>query len=202
MIWTSCKPAFAVLALSAAAAGCGGTSDAQPIGAKSTPVPESTPGKDKPAPARSSDDPITVKGRMGDSLTLLGSGLNDDPNDHSKTKIKVRLKAVRGPFKGFQIPGNRALIGVELEFTNVGAKRYDDPLPDGTLTVAGGESGEQTNLIPLSGANPCDNRSLKLKTGQSTRTCIAFDIPKREKPLALEYVADSGYGDKALWSLR
>ena len=196
------RPAFAVLALSAAVAGCGGTSDAQPIGAKSTPASASTPCSDKPAPARSGDDPITVKGRMGDALTLLGSGLNDDPSDHSKTKIKVRLTGVRGPFKGFRIPGNRELIGVELKFTNVGAKRYDDPVPDGTLTVAGGETGEQTNLIPLSGANPCDNRSLKLKAGQSQSTCIAFDIPKKEKPMALEYVADSGYGDKALWSLR
>jgi hypothetical protein len=197
------KPAFAVLALSAAFAGCGGgaSSDA-PIGAKPTGGPESTPGQDKAAKARSGDDPVTVKGKMGDSLTLVGSGLNDDPSDHSKTKIKVRLQAVRGPFKGFQIPSNRALIGVELEFTNVGAKRYDDPLPDGTLTVAGGESGKQTNLIPLSGANPCDNRSLKLKAGQSKSTCIAFEIPKREKPLALEYVSDSGYGDTGLWSLR
>ena len=196
------KPAFAVLVLSAACAGCGGTSDDAPIGAKSTPVPESTPAKDKGAAARAGDDPITVKGKLGESLTLLGSGLNDNPDDHSKTKIKVRLKAVRGPFKGFQIPGNRELIGVELQFTNMGAKRYDDPQPDGTLTVAGGESGKQTNLIPLSGANPCDNKSLKLGKGQSQSTCIAFDIPKQEKPMALEYVSDSGYGDTALWSLR
>lgn len=198
------RPAvLALVTVGTALAGCGGTSDDQPVAtaaAKSTAT--ATPGKDKPAPGRSGDDPITVKGRMGDALTLLGSGLNDDPDDHTKTKIKVRLKAVRGPFKGFQIPASRALIGVELEFTNVGAKRYDDPQPDGTLTVAGGESGKQTNLIPLSGGNPCDNQSLKLAKGQSRSTCIAFDIPKKEKPLALEYVSDSGYGDTALWSLR
>ena len=193
---------LALLSVGTALAGCGGTSDPKPVSATSTPAPESTPGQDKSAPARSGDDPITVKGKMGDALTLLGSGLNDDPDDHSKTKVKVRLKAVRGPFKGFQIPASRELVGVELEFTNVGAKRYDDPQPDGTLTVAGGESGKQTNLIPLSGANPCDNQSLKLAKGQSRTTCIAFDVPKREKPMALEYVSDSGYGDTALWSLR
>jgi len=195
-------PVLALLALGTALAACGGTSDDKPVAAKSSPVPESTPGKEVKSPKRSGDDPITVKGRLGDALTLVGSGLNDDPNDHTRTKIKVRLKGVRGPFKGFQIPSNRALIGVELEFTNVGAKLYDDPAPDGTLTVAGGESGKQTNLIPLSGANPCDNKSLKLAKGQSKSTCIAFDIPKREKPMALEYVADNGYGDTGLWSLR
>ena len=193
---------LALLALGTALAACGGGGDDKPVAAKSSPVPESTPGKEVSSPKRSSDDPITVKGKLGDALTLVGSGLNDDPDDHSKTKIKVRLKGVRGPFKGFQIPSNRALVGVELEFTNVGAKLYDDPQPDGTLTVAGGESGKQTNLIPLSGANPCDNKSLKLHQGQSKSTCIAFDVPKREQPMALEYVADNGYGDTGLWSLR
>jgi hypothetical protein len=196
-------PRIALLVgLGIALAACGGTSDDKPVALKSSPAPESTPGKDVKSPKRTSEDPITVKGELGDALTLVGSGLNDDPNDHSKTRIKVRLKGVRGPFKGFQIPSNRALIGVELEFTNVGPKLYDDPAPDGTLTVAGGESGKQTNLIPLSGGNPCDNKSLKLAKGQSKSTCIAFDIPKREKPLALEYVADNGYGDTGLWSLR
>jgi hypothetical protein len=48
----------------------------------------------------------------------------------------------------------------------------------------------------------CDNTSRKLAKGQSPSTGIAFDIPKQRKPLVVEYVSGSGYGDTVLWSPR
>jgi hypothetical protein len=147
------------------------------------------------------EDVLTLKGAVGDTLALEGSGLNDDVNDHTKTKIRVTLKAMKGPFKGFDIPANRKLIGVVLRFTNTGKLRYDDALPQGKLTLKGGESGKQTSLIPIGGPNPCVNPSLKLKTGQAKNVCIAFEVPKRARAQAFEYVTDSGYGDTGLWTL-
>jgi hypothetical protein len=114
----------------------------------------------------------------------------------------VTLKGMRGPFTGFDVPAGRELIGVELHFRNVGTLRYDDAQPHGQLTVEGGESGQQTSLIPVGGSNPCVDPSLKLKTGQSKDACLAFEVPKSEKPMAFEYVSDAGYGDTGLWSLR
>jgi hypothetical protein len=109
---------------------------------------------------------------------------------------------VRGPFKDASIPAGQQLIGVELRFQNVGRLRYEDAQPHGQLTLAGGESGKQLLLIPLGGANPCHTPSVKLKTGQSKTACLAFQVPKAEKPQAFEYVTDDGYGDTGLWSLR
>jgi hypothetical protein len=147
------------------------------------------------------EDVMTLKGAVGDTLALEGSGLNDDVNDHTKTKIRVTLKAIKGPFTGFQIPSNRKLIGVVLQFTNTGKLRYDDALPSGQLSLKGGESGKQTNLIPVGGPNPCVDPSLKLKTGQAKNVCIAFEVPKRARAEAFEYVTDSGYGDTGFWTL-
>ena len=194
--------ALALLGIGTGLAGCGSAPDPVPTG---TPVPESTVAAKAtvaPKSGAASKDPVTVKGRVGTPLILRGAGLNDDPEDHRKTRVKVTLLAVRGPFSGFDVPQGRELIGVDLEFENLGKLRYDDALPGGQLTVAGGESGKQTSLIPFGGRNPCDDKSLKLRTGQSKRTCIAFEVPKRNKPQVLQYVADNGYGDTALWKLR
>jgi hypothetical protein len=108
---------------------------------------------------------------------------------------------MRGPFKGFDVAGSRQLIGIVLKVTNVGSLKYDDPLPGGQLTGASGESGKQTSLIPFGGKNPCDNPSLKLRKGQSRNVCIAFEVPKADKPRTFEYATDSGYGDTGLWKL-
>ena len=147
-------------------------------------------------------DAVTVKGRLGDTLALQGSGLNDGSSDHTKTRIRVTLKGVKGPFKGFDVPKDRKLIGVELRFVNVGNLVYDNPLPQGELTVAGGENAKQTNLIAIGRESPCDNPSVKLRAGQSKNVCIAFDVPKAEKPQSFQYVADHGFGDTGLWALR
>src|SRR3954452_9351159 len=192
--------ALVLLGLGTGLAGCG-SGGAEPGGAESTVAAKAT-ATAKPKTGPDSDDPVTVKGTVGDALILNGSGLNDDPNDHRKTRVKVTLKGVRGPLSGFDVPKGRALIGVELEFENLGRLRYDEAQPQGQLTVAGGETGKQTSLIPLSGRNPCDNKSLKLRTGQARVTCIAFEVPKGEKPQAFEYVTDVGYGDTGLWRLR
>jgi hypothetical protein len=147
------------------------------------------------------DGPQTLKGAVGDALALQGSGLNDDPNDHTKTKVKVKLTAVRGPFKGFDIPSDHKLVGVVLQIANVGQMRYSDPLPDGVLTLDSGKPGKQTSLIAVGRPNPCANPSLKLDAGESKRVCIAYEIPKRATPRAFKYVTDSGYGDTGQWSL-
>jgi hypothetical protein len=190
------------LGLALILAGCGSSDkpaakSQAALAAAATTTPTATAGGDD-----GRKDPITVKGRVGDTLTLLGAGLNDDPSDKRKTKIKVTLKGMRGPFKGYELPAGRELIGVVLHFVNIGELVYDDPQPNGQLTVAGGETGKQTNLIQLNGGkDPCDDASLKLSTGKSKDVCIAFDVPKAEKPEALQYVSDSGYGDTALWQL-
>jgi hypothetical protein len=206
------KPALllAILALPAAAAGCGGSGREQRAAAASPrPTATASPADVATASAHRRDtdrdgipDAITVKGRRGDTLVLEGSGLNDGAGDHRKTKIRVTLKGLRGPIKGFDIPAGHELIGVVLRFQGVGRLRYDDAQPHGQLTLRSGESGKQTSLIPIGGSNPCDDPSLKLRTGQSKTACLAFEIPASGKPMAFEYVADDGYGDTGLWKLR
>jgi hypothetical protein len=198
---------LALLATGAALTACGSGEKPARASATSSPVPKPAdpPAKQGPKSVDTDGDgiadPVTVKGRVGDTLILDGSGLNDDPADHRKTRIKVTLQGLRGPFPGFDVAKGRELIGVELRFTNLGRLRYDDAQPHGQLTVAGGESGKQTNLIPLGGTNPCVNPSLKLRKGQSKSACLAFDVPKADKPKAIEYVSDDGYGDTGLWRL-
>ena len=94
------------------------------------------------------------------------------------------------------------MIGVELRFVNVGKLVYHNPLPQGELTVASGENAKQTNLIAIGRKSPCENPSVKLGAGRSKNVCIAFDVPKAEKPRSFQYVADHGFGDTGLWALR
>jgi hypothetical protein len=199
----------AALGLAAALAGCGSSAEstaAPSATAASQAVKSSSAVKTGASDRPDSDgngipDVITVKGKVGDTLALQGSGLNDDPKDHSKTKIRVTLQGLRGPFKGFDIPKGRQLIGIELRFVNTGKLVYDNPQPHGELTVAGGETGKQTSLIAIGRKSPCDNPSVKLQTGQAKNVCIAFEVPKAEKPMSFQYVSDSGYGDTGLWAL-
>jgi hypothetical protein len=207
---------LATATLAAVLAGCGASPAPKPVAATGTPAatatatatPTATPGKLKRSSAHRADtdgdgipDAITVKGKIGDTLALLGSGLHDNVNDHVKTRVHVTLEGVRGPFSGFQVPSGHELIGVVLRFTNVGRLRYDDAQPHGQLTLKGGESGKQTDLISGAAANPCANPELKLRHGQSKTACLAFEIPRSEKPQVFEYVTDDGYGDTGLWSL-
>jgi hypothetical protein len=203
---------IAALGLAAVLAACGSSTEqdtATTQAAKTTKETKETTGTLKKGTAKREDadnngipDAITVKGRTGDTLALQGSGLNDGSSDHTKTRIRVTLRGVKGPFKGFDIPKGRQLIGVELRFVNVGKLVYDNPLPQGELTVASGENAKQTNLIAIGRKSPCDNPSVKLKAGQSKNVCIAFDVPKAEKPKSFQYVADHGFGDTGLWALR
>jgi hypothetical protein len=199
----------ALLALVPAACGGGSESYSEApetaVAAKtSTPAATATPpaktAKDRPdADGDGIPDAVTLKGRLGDTLTLEGAGLN---TGHRKSKIRVTLQRMKGPFQGFKVANDRQLIGVVLKVKNVGKLSYDDPLPSGQLTGASGESGKQTSLIPFGGSNPCDNPSLKLKTGQSTSVCIAFEVPKSDKPRTFEFGTDSGFGDTGLWKLK
>jgi hypothetical protein len=198
---------LAALSLAAVLAGCGSSSE-QTAAPAATHAAKSTSSAVKSGQSKRPDsdgngipDVITVKGKIGDTLALQGSGLNDDPKDHSKTRIRVTLKAVTGPFKGFDIPKNRQLVGVQLRFVNTGKLAYNNPQPQGQLTVAGGETGKQTSLIAIGRKSPCDNPRVKLQTGQSKNVCIAFEVPKADKPLSFQYVSDSGYGDTGLWAL-
>jgi hypothetical protein len=201
--------ATALLALTLTA--CGGGSEnysEQPetaVAAKATaPAATATPpaktAKSRPdADGDGVPDAVTLKGKLGDTLTLEGAGLNAD---HQKSKIRVTLQGMKGPFQGFKVANDRKLIGVVLKVKNVGKLKYDDPLPGGKLTGASGESGKQTSLIPFGTANPCDNPSLKLKSGQSKSVCIAFEVPKADKPRTFEFGTDSGFGDTGLWKLK
>lgn len=144
-------------------------------------------------------DAVTLKGKLGDTLTLEGAGLNAG---HRKSKIRVTLQGMKGPFQGFKVANDRKLIGVVLKVKNVGKLSYDDPVPSGQLTGASGESGKQTSLIPFGATNPCDNPSLKLIAGQSRSVCIAFEVPKADKPRTFEFGTDSGFGDTGLWKLK
>jgi hypothetical protein len=202
--------AVSLAALAVGAAGCGSSDAPQKAAAKepaaATAAPPAKTAK-KASARKDSDgngipDVMTIKGAVGDTLALEGSGLNDNVKDHRKTKIRVTFKGLAGPFKNYDVPAGRKLIGVQLHFTNTGKLRYDDALPQGELTIKGGETGKQTGLIPLSGKNPCENPSLKLKKGQSKDVCIAFEVPKKGKPQAFQYVTDHGYGDTGLWKLR
>jgi hypothetical protein len=197
-------------ALAAAVAGCGSSPrPAASHNATPTASATATPAKVKHGGSHRTDsdgdgipDAITVRGKAGDTFALQGSGLHDNVSDHTKTRIRVTLQGVRGPFKDTSIPAGQKVIGVELRFHNVGKLRYEDAQPHGQLTLRGGESGKQLILIPLGGTNPCDTPSVKLKTGQSRTACLAFEIPKAGRPQAFEYVSDDGYGDTGLWSLR
>ena len=116
--------------------------------------------------------------------------------------MRVTVKGTRGPFKGYDLPAGRKLVGVELKFSNQGDGVYDDPQPRGELKLTGGKTGKQTNLIQMDGTkSPCNNPSVKLKTGQSRSVCIAFEVPKAAKPESFEFVTDSGYGDTGVWAL-
>src|SRR4051812_33022808 len=135
------KTLAAALSLAALLAACG--SDNSDYGRPVAPKATATPVKDVAAKTDRPDadgngvpDVITVKGKLGERLELQGSGLNDDVNDHAKTDVRVTLKGVRGPFKGYDIAADRKLIGLELRFTNAGELEYSDPQPDGTLSVA------------------------------------------------------------------
>jgi hypothetical protein len=205
---TQITATLAALGLAAVLAGCGsgggGTSSSSPSSSPS----KSSSNAAKPAAKRPDadgngiPDAITVKGALGDTLALQGSGLHDNPNDHTKARLRVTLKAVRGPFQHFNIPSGQKLVGVDLHFANVGKIVYKNALPQGRLTLTGGGTAKQTTLIPIGGRNPCDDKSLALQAGQAKNICIAFEIPKSSKPLSFQYVSDYGYGDKAVWTLR
>jgi hypothetical protein len=198
---------LATVGLALVLAGCGSASE-EPSSSgdgdkAAAATPAATEAEVKDADNDGIEDPVTVKGAVGDTLELNGSGLgNKDSSDHTKTKIKVTLRGIKGPFKGYEIASNKKLIGLQFRFVNTGELVYDNPLPNGKLKLAGGGSGKQTTLIQINGSkNPCVNPRLKLKAGGSKNVCIAFEVPKKGKLDTFEYVADSGYGDTAQWAL-
>jgi hypothetical protein len=198
---TQITATLAALGLAAVIAGCGsggGGSSSSPTSSTSNAAKSSRPDADH----NGVPDAITVKGALGDTLSLQGSGLHDNLNDHTKARLRVTLRAVRGPFKNFNVPTGHKLIGVELRFVNVGKIVYKNALPQGRLTLSGGGTAKQATLIPLNGRNPCDDKSLALQSGQAKSVCIAYEIPKAGKPLSFLYASDYGYGDKAVWTLR
>jgi len=197
------------------AAGCGGddndNSTATTATAAATPAATATPAQTAtPAAGERPDsddngipDVQTKKGKLGEALTLLGQGtLDANGKPEPQGEVKVTVKKVIGPFSGFDLDAGRKLIGVQIRFTNVADKLFDDPQPNATLTLIGGETGKQTNLISVNKESPCDNPSIKLKKGQSKDTCLAFEVPKDGKLQTLEFGMDSGFGDTGLWSLQ
>jgi hypothetical protein len=198
-----------LLILLAVLAGCGSSGDETSTAGSGTTTktadatPAATEVEIKDDDGDGIEDPVTVKGAVGDTLELNGSGLgNKDPSDHTKTKISVKLTKIKGPFTGYQIASNKKLIGLQFRFKNVGELVYDNPLPNGKLKLAAGGKGKQTNLIQVDGSkDPCVNPRLKLKPGQSKNVCIAFEVSKKGKLGTFSYTADSGYGDTAEWTL-
>lgn len=160
------------------------------------------PATEAPATEQTRKDAITVRGRKGDTLALLGQyATSVAGTPKARVEVKVTLKGVRGPFTGFNLAAGHKLIGFDVRITNVGDKMFDDPQPNGTLILIGGENGKPTNLITAGGTNPCPNPSLKLKKGQSAIACMAFDVPKNAKLQTFQYATDSGFGDTGLWRL-
>src|SRR4029079_4059031 len=98
-----------LLVLLALLAGCGssGSEEAATGGAAGSstaaePTPAATEAEIKDDDGEGIEDPVTVKGALGDTLELNGSGLgNKDPSDNTKTKISGTLRQVKGPVKGF-----------------------------------------------------------------------------------------------------
>jgi len=213
------RPTLYVCVAALLVSGCGGTtktvtSTTTPPAASSPAAASATaastastitpPASGATAPASDArKDPITVKGRKGDALTLLGQyATTASGAAKARVKVKVTLNAIRGPFRGFTLAAGHKLIGVDVHVVNLGAKTFSDPLPSGMLILVGGESGKQTNLISGSGSSPCDNPSLKLKQGQAADACVAFDVPKTSKLETFQFATDSGYGDTGLWRLK
>src|ERR1700759_4215780 len=98
------------VALAALVAGCGAAhrarpGDISPPGPAPSPAPTATatptPAKVGPGGGGRTDsdgdgipDAITVRGRVGDTFALQGSGLHDNLSNHTKTRIRVTLQAV------------------------------------------------------------------------------------------------------------
>ena len=167
-------PAAVMLATGLAA--CGGSSSSNSY--------DSIPRQPESTPAHVAG-PKTVKGAQGDTLAL----------DH----IRVTMKGVRGPFKGFDVPTGRKLLGVDLRIVNHGSERYDTTLPQGTLTLTDGETGKLTSLISIGGKSPCDSPRVKLAKGQGRTMCLAFEVPADGRPQAFQYTGDS---DTGLWTVK
>lgn len=166
------------------------------------PDPVTTPAATPPADEARKDS-ITVKGRRGDALTLLGqyaTSVSGAPK--ARVKVKVALTAIRGPFSGYDVASGHKLMGFDVRITNVGRKQAYIPLPSGIVTLVDGERAKQTGLITGSGTSPCQNPTLRLTRGQSKKVCIAFDVPKDGKLQTFQFSTDSGYGDTGLWRLR
>src|SRR5277367_6291229 len=151
-------PICAALALAVALAGCGSTKTTTVTAPAPTTSAATTPATSASATTTSSGsgsgEPVTVKGKTGDTLILTGAGLNTDPNNHAKTKIKLTVTGLSGPFKGYDNAAGHELIGVKMRFENLGKLHYDDPQPDGTLVLTTGETGKQTELIQAEGKDP------------------------------------------------
>jgi hypothetical protein len=107
---------IAALGLAAVLAGCGSSTEQASTDSASTRAAKTTKdtGELRKGTAKREDadnngipDPITVKGKVGDTLALQGSGLNDGSSHHTKNRIRVTLKGVKGPFEGFDIPKGR-----------------------------------------------------------------------------------------------
>ena len=206
-----------VAGVGALAAGCGDSEDSEttPAATQATTqatqadtTTEETTADTEEASADSTERPDedgdgtpdiqTFRAKVGDSITLVGQPTYKKA---SKEAVKVTVLGVEGPFSGFDVSGGNELIGIKVKFEGVGTKPFDDPQPNGQLTMSGGESGKQTNLIS-SGENPCDSPSLKLRKGQSATSCLAYEVAKNAKPQVFEYATSSGYGDTGIWRFR
>lgn len=197
-------------------AGCGGDEEETPAtstgsgaatatpagtGASATETAKASPDStDRPdTDGDGSPDVATFEGKLGDTFILVGQ---PGYKEAAKDAVKVTVLDVTGPFKGFDLDKGRKLIGIKVRFEGAGEEVFDDPQPHAELTLDSGETGKQTSLIAVSGKNPCDNKSLKLKKGKKVNSCLAFEIASKEKPTKLKYVAASGYGDTGIWDLK
>lgn len=147
-------------------------------------------------------EPRTVEGRLGDPLTLTGQPDYDASGNATPGETaEVTFTKVIGPFKGFDLPAGREMIGVRVTWKNVGDPPLDYPQPQATLTLVGGEKGKQTNLIMVGGESPCDNESVELTTGKSMNSCLAYEVPKGAKVESIEFAMSYGYGDTGIWTV-
>ena len=144
-------------------------------------------------------DVATFRGKTGDSFILVGQPTYKKAAEDA---VKVTVLGLTGPFSGFDAGKGNQLIGVKVRFEGAGEAVYEDAQPHGELTLNSGETGKQTSLITGTGKNPCDNKSLKLEKGEKVSSCLAYEVPKGDKPKVLQYAASSGYGDTGVWQLK
>jgi hypothetical protein len=128
---------------------------------------------------------------LGATQTL--SGLS------SGERMAVRPYKVARFNASIRPPAGKIWVGVWLAMKNVGKKPYSDtPLDGASLTTSANQT--ITGSISIGGA--CANPGiLKIASGKSANTCVAFEVPKGARLSAFGFALDAGFAaQKGKWT--